>query len=260
MKIFLFCAVAFLAGCSGVRAAGPTTVGSSPTVITSPTLLTSEQFGDFQVKGGSLFGNPSPTGQGVKIHGTVTVTGSALLQDLFIDGCILVDHANRVELERVWVQGCAGDGIAFVSDSDLRQACCGKLDHVVSINNGGAGLHTVNTADVFISMSEFENNADCGVRLENSPTVRIIQSDFGGNTVCGLWADPASHKTMLANNQFGNNTGDDLVLQSQNNLVNNQEFIGPLVAGVCSIRSSGSQLFGANFYGPRPVCQGPPPR
>jgi Right handed beta helix region len=242
-------------GGKGIFSLVPTVKAQAPsTVITGPTQITSEQFGNFTVQSGSLFGPPAATGHAVKIHGTVTVTGPALLQDLFVDGCVVVDHANRVEVVRVWVQGCAGDGITFLSDPNPNgnQSCCGKLDHVVAHSNGAAGLKLLNTADIFIANSEFERNHDCGVRLVNSPTTRIVSSDFGGNVVCGLWADPTSHMTMLSNSQWGNNQGDDLVLQSQNNIVNGDEFIGP--AGACAVRGVGPQSIGTNFYGPRSLC------
>jgi hypothetical protein len=224
------------------------------TLVNGPTQITSEQFGNFTVQSGSLFGPPAATGQGVKIHGTVTVTGPALLQDLFVDGCVVVDRAGRVDMLRVRVQGCAGDGITFLSDPNPNgnQSCCGKLDHVIAHSNGGAGLKLMNTADIFISSSEFERNQDCGIRLVNSPTARIVSSDFGGNVICGLFADPTSHMTMLSNSQWGNNQGDDLVLQSQNNIVSGDEFIGPL--GACAVRGVGPQSIGTNFYGPRSLC------
>lgn len=250
-KLLALAWVALLSACVGVHAAGPSTV------VTSATEILSERFGDYIVQSGSLYGPPGATSHGVKIHGNITVTGPALLQDLFVDGCILVDRANRVELLRVWQQGCRGDGITFQSDrggteTGGDQACCAKLDHVVAFQNSGAGLKLINTADVFVVMSEFENNVGCGVRLVNSPTARIVNSDFGGNAICGFWADATSHMTMLTNNQWGNNRGDDLVLESQNNIVNSAEFIGP--AGACAIRSIGPQHIGTNSYGPRPLC------
>jgi hypothetical protein len=255
--IVLACLTLLLTSCGGKGSFSlvPTVKAQAPsTMVNGPTQITSEQFANFTVQSGSLFGTPAATGQGVKIHGTVTVTGPALLQDLFVDGCIVVDHANRVDMHRVWVQGCAGDGITFLSDPNPNgnQSCCGKLDHVIAHSNVGAGLKLVNTADVFISNSEFERNQDCGIRLVNSPTSRIISSDFGGNVICGLLADPTSHMTMVSNSQWGNNQGDDLVLQSQNNVVSGDEFIGP--AAGCAVRGVGPQSIGTNYYGPRSLC------
>jgi hypothetical protein len=243
-------AVLAAAGCVSVRAFGPT-------VVSSPTELIEDQRGDFLITGGSLYGPPQPTGRGVRITGNVVISGPALLQDLTIDGCVLVDRANRVELVRVWVEHCSSDGITLQSNSGPggNQSCCAKLDHVVSTANAGAGLRLVNTADVFISMSEFENNQECGARLNNSPTARIVNSDFGGNALCGLWADSGSGLTMLTNNQWGNNRGDDLVLESQNNILNSGEFIGPDQSGACAVRAVGAQHLGVNHYGARPVCQ-----
>lgn len=238
--------LAWLVSCAGVRA-------DHGTVINTPTQLTSDQFGDYEVKSGSLYGMPSATGHGTKVTGNITVTGPALLQDLVVEGCIVIDHANRVELTRVWVEHCNNDGIQLISDAGKQQSCCAKLDHVMSIGNSGSGIHLMHTADVFIIMSEFENNGRFGLALEDSPTERIVNSDFGGNIMGGIFADGTSHMTMLSNDQYGNNKGSDIVLQSQNNIINSQEFIGPLPG--CAVLAVGVQHVGANSYGPRQFCQ-----
>lgn len=230
-------------------------------VVNGPTLVSSPQTANYIVQSGSLYGLPAAVGRGVIITGNVTVTGPALLQDLFIIGCVLVDHTQRIEMNRVWVQQCAGDGITYKSDpiasNPGNQSCCGKLEDVVANQNGGSGLHLVNTADIFISMSEFENNAEFGLRLDGSPTTRIVNSDFGGNTLGGLFADHGSAKIMLSNNQYGNNGGDDLTLLGANSVVNGQEFIGGGAAGSCSIRFVQPQTIGngSNFNdSSRPLC------
>lgn len=223
------------------------------TLITEPTQLTTAQVGDYLVRSGSLYGFPAPTGQGIHVTGNITVVGPALLQDLVVDGCIKIDKANRVELERVWVEHCSGDGIELVSDEGKEQSCCAKLDKVMSINNSGSGAHFIHTADVFIALSEFENNGRYGLELSDSPTERIVNSDFGGNTMGGLFADRTSHLTMLSNNQYGNNIGPDITLQSQNNIINSQEFIGPTPG--CALIFVGVQRIGTNNFGPRQICQ-----
>ena len=238
-------AVASFMGCATVRA-------DHGTVITEPTLLTTAQVGGYLVKSGSLYGPPAPTGQGVHVTGNITVVGPALLQDLVVDGCVVIDRANRVELQRVWVQHCNNDGIQFISDEGKQQSCCAKLDHVVVINNSASGLHLLHTADVFINMSEFENNGRFGLELDDSPTARIAQSDFGGNAMGGLYADDRSWLTILNNNQYGNNRGDDLTVLGHDTIINGQEFIGP--PGACALRYTGHQNIGTNSYGPRPVC------
>lgn len=234
-----------IAGCMAVKA-------DFGTVITTPTQLTATQTGNYLVRSGSLYGLPAPTGQGVHIIGNVTVVGPALLQDLVIEGCIVVDRANRVEIQRVWVEHCHGDGIRLISDFDKQQSCCAKLDHVVSINNDGSGLKLEGTADVFIATSEFENNGRYGVELNSSPTTRISQSDFGGNNLGGLYSDDHSGLNLLVNNQYGNNRGDDLTVLGHDNLISNQEFIGPSAG--CAIRYQGHQNFGTNMLGPRVLC------
>lgn len=243
--LFLIIAVLALTGCLCTLAQGP------QTVIDKPTQLTEDQRGNFLVKSGSLYGYPAATGQGVRITGNVTITGPALLQDLVIDGCVLIDRANRVELTRVWVEHCKEDGIQLISDEGKQQSCCVKFDHVMSIGNSASGVHLINTADVFITMSEFENNRRFGAEFNNSPTARIVNSDFGGNTLGGLYTD--SQLAMLSNNQYGNNKGDDITLRGDGNLVNSQEFIGP--AGACAIRYAGMQHIGVNSYGPRSLCR-----
>jgi len=238
-------ALAWLMGCASVRA-------DHGTVITAPTQITTAQVGDYTVVSGSLYGLPGSTGQGTHVTGNITVTGPALLQDLVVDGCIIIDRANRIELQRVWVQHCNNDGIQMISDPGKQQSCCAKLDHVMSINNAGSGLHLMHTADVFISMSEFENNSHYGVELTDSPTARIAQTDFGGNILGGLYADDHSWLTMLSNNQYGNNRGDDLTLFGHDTIVTGQEFIGP--PGACAVLYTGHQNFGTNNYGPRQLC------
>jgi Right handed beta helix region len=178
---------------------------------------------------------------------------SAVLQDITVDGnksaappgstcaAILVNKANRVEMFRVTAQNAPGYGIEVYS-SPRNESCCAKLSKVMAIANGGAGLHLANTADVFVSMSEFENNASFGIELNNSPTTRIENSDIGGNTLDGIRvygsADSPlqSHRQMIIGNQFGNNGRYDIEIAgfddkgrkqvSTGNLISSNEFIG----------------------------------
>lgn len=246
-------------GCGSVANASTpgTSTESSSVVISAPTQLTSNQSGNYTVQSGSLYGMPATTGHGVTISGNVTVTGPALLQDLVINGCLTIEKAPRVNLTRVQVQNCPGDGITFnsspITPTDGNESCCATLDHVMSAANGGNGLLLRNTADVFISMSEFENNGQCGAKLEGSPTARIQTSDFGGNQRCGIDADTGSAMTMITNSQWGNNHGDDVILESANNIVGGAEFIGP--EAHCAIRYTGAQVFGTNFYGALQLCK-----
>jgi hypothetical protein len=261
MKKYPLFAILLIAGCGSSGSGSlnlvnpPAVQAATDTIITKPTQISANETGNYIVQGGSLYGLPAPTGQGIVIHGNINITGQALLQDLMVQGCVTVSRTARVELTRISVTGCSGDGITIISDTIIgtagNQSCCAKLDHVNSWGNTGSGLKIFSTADVFVTMSEFENNGDCGARLIDSPTVRITNTDFGGN-VCGLFLDPTSNLAMLSNNQWGNNSGDDLTTQSEGSIVNSAEFIGPLSG--CAIRSTGKQIMGANNYGPRTLC------
>jgi hypothetical protein len=175
----------------------------------------------------------------------------AVLQDLTVDGnrkaaprggtAILVNQANRAELFRVTAQNATGYGIEIYS-SPRNESCCAKLEKVMAIANGQAGLHLASTADVFISLSEFENNGTFGIELNNSPTTRIEHSDIGGNAqdgirIYGTAESPLqSHRQIIVGNQFGNNGRYDIAIAgfdqagrkhvSTGNLISSNEFIG----------------------------------
>lgn len=184
----------------------------------------------------------------------VEMDGSlAVLQDITVDGnksaapqgsrtaAILVNKANRVEMFRVTAQNSPGYGIEIYS-SPANESCCAKLSKVMAIANGGSGLHLANTADVFISVSEFENNGSFGIELNNSPTARIEHCDIGGNSLDGIRIYGAassplqSHRQMIIGNQFGNNGRYDINVAgfdeqgrkqvSTGNLISSNQFIG----------------------------------
>src|SRR5262249_62025034 len=132
-------------------------------------------------------------------------------------------------------------GIQFYS-TEKTESCCAKLSKIMSIANGQAGLHLANTADIFISLSEFENNGTFGIELNNSPTARIEHSDLGGNAqdgirIYGSASSPLqSNKEIIVGNQFGNNTRYDINIAgldakakkhaSTGSLISSNEFIG----------------------------------
>jgi len=175
----------------------------------------------------------------------------AVLQDLTVDGNkkgapqggvgILVNKANRAEMFRVTVQNAPAYGVQFYS-SDKNESCCAKLSKIMAIANGKAGMHLANTADVFISLSEFENNGTFGIELNNSPAARIEHSDLGGNAqdgiiMYGTASSPLqSNKEMIVGNQFGNNARYDINIlgldakakkhASTGSLISSNEFIG----------------------------------
>jgi hypothetical protein len=175
----------------------------------------------------------------------------AVLQDITVDGnkkgapkgdtAILVNAANRVEMFRVTAQNAPGYGFELYS-TERNESCCAKLSKIMAIANGETGLHVANTADVFISVSEFENNGSFGIELNNSPTARIEHSDVGGNALDGIrvyGTGPSrlqSNRQIITGNQFGNNGHYDINIAgydyaarkhvSTGNLISSNEFIG----------------------------------
>jgi hypothetical protein len=205
----------------------------------------------------------------------------AVLQDVTVDGnkrgaprggaAILVNTANRVEMFRVTAQNAAGFGIEIYS-TERNESCCAKLSKVMAIANALAGLHLANTADVFISVSEFENNGTFGIELNNSPTTRIEHSDMGGNVLDGIRVYGTSSsrlqssRQIITGNQFGNNGRYDISIAgfddaggkqaSTGNLISSNEFIGsptrPAGYEAIHIVDSGENtIVGNTFSAPR---------
>lgn len=212
----------------------------------------------------------------------VQVDGSlAVLQDLTVDGnkkgapkggaAILVNAANRVEMFRVTAQNAAGYGIELYS-TERNESCCAKLSKIMAIGNGLAGLHLANTADVFISLSEFEENGTFGIELNNSPTARIQHSDVGGSALDGIRVYGTgssrlqSNRQIILGNQFGNNGHYDISIAgydtagkryvSTGHLISSNAFIGsptrPAGYEAIHIVDSGENtIFGNTFSAPR---------
>jgi len=208
----------------------------------------------------SIVGMPSSSGigsdQGATVikaadnsglRAVVQIEGAlAVLQDLTIDGnkkaghgsgeTLRVERANRVQLFRVTVQNSPGDGIAIVS-AGKQESCCAKLENVMAIANARAGLHIINSNDVFIVLSEFENNGGNGIEVESSSAMRLEQSDIGGNqahgvNIHGSAAQPASN-LIITGNQFGNNYQTDINISGSNgryssigNTISSNQFLG----------------------------------
>lgn len=202
----------------------------------------------------------------------------AVLQDLTVDGnkkgapqgnvAILVLNANRVEMFRVTAQNAPKYGFEIYSDNN--ESCCAKLSKLMAVANGNSGMHIANTADVFISMAEFENNGAHGLELNNSPTTRIEHSDFGGNLGDGIriYGSAASHlqshKQIIVGNQFGNNAQHDINILgfddqakkpvSTGNLISSNEFIGsdkrgPGYDAIHIVNSGSNNVVGNTFSG-----------
>jgi hypothetical protein len=188
---------------------------------------------------------------GSRLSAVVELDGAfAVLQDVTVDGnkkaapqgnvAVLVLNANRTDMFRVTAQNAPKYGFEIYSDNN--ESCCAKLSKIMSVSNGDSGMQIVNTADVFISLGEFENNGKHGLELNNSPTARIEHSDFGGNLgdgirVYGTGSSPLqANKQIIVGNQFGNNAQYDIEILgfddktkkyvSTGNLISSNEFIG----------------------------------
>jgi hypothetical protein len=215
------------------------------------------------------------------LNAVVQLDGAmAVLQDLTVDGnkkgapkggvAIFVNQANRVEMFRVTAQNAPSHGIQFYS-TDKTESCCAKLSKIMSIANGQAGLQVVNTADLIIGLSEFENNGTFGIELNNSPTARIEHSDLGGNAqdgirIYGSASSPLqSNRQIIIGNQFGNNGQYDINILgfdnarkkhvSTGNLISSNSFIGsptrPSGYEAIHIVDSGENtIVGNTFSGP----------
>ena len=263
-------------------------------LLLGPVTLTTRSTIHVQAKS-SIVGMPAGAGIGsyqsatviqaadnTALSAVVQVNGAlAVLQDLTVDGNkkgaprggvgVLVNTANRAEIFRVTAQNAAGYGIELYS-TERNESCCAKLTKLMAIANGQAGLHVANTADVFISLSEFEDNATFGVELNNSPTARIEHSDMGGNTLDGIRIYGAassrlqSNREIIVGNQFGNNGRYDINIAgfdevgkkhvSNGNLISSNEFIGsptrPAGYEAIHIVDSGENTIVANtFSAPR---------
>jgi hypothetical protein len=275
------------------RAAAGFTVGSATKPVElrlgSVTLLVSHSI--LLLGKSSISGMPSASGIGSyqgatvikaadasSLAAVVQVEGPlAVIQDVTIDGNrqknpghgigLLVNRQGRAALTRVTIQYAPGDGISFVSGAK-QEACCAKLDKVMSIQNGESGLHIQNSNDFFISMSEFEDNGWNGVDLDGASGIRIEHSDFGGNHADGLLihgtpAIPANHGIFVGN-QFGNNYQADFEINgsagnsaSVAHMISSNEFLSGIYrAGgkydAIHIVDSGYNVINANsfFAGP----------
>ena len=256
-------------------------------MLGSVTLLTVQTI-HLQAKS-SIIGMPAAMGIGTDQSPTVikaadgTTLGAvveldgplAVLQDLTVDGNrksasgggigILVNKANRVEMFRVTAQNAPKAGIEIYSSSQ-NESCCAKLSKIMAIANGAAGLHIASTADVMLSVSEFENNGTFGIELNNAPTTRIEHCDIGGNLGDGIRmygsssSNLQSNRQIIVGNQFGNNGQHDVnVLGSDGrrrvstgHLINSNEFIGsdkrPLGLDAIHITDSGENTISGNTF------------
>lgn len=204
----------------------------------------------------------------------------AVLQDVTVDGNkkaapqgnvgILVLNAGRVEIFRVTAQNAPRYGIEIYSDNN--ESCCAKLSKMMAIANGEAGLHLANTADVFVSLSEFEENGKNGVELKDSPTTRLEHCDFGGNLEDGIrvygtaQSRLQSNRQIIVGNQFGNNAHYDINIQgfddagkkhvATGHLISSNEFIGsdrrPAGYDAIHITSSGENNIVGNTFSAGP--------
>ncbi len=161
-----------------------------------------------------------------------------MLRNLTLDGNdpagaqvgLLVNKSGRVTLQNVTVRNMASHGVEFLSSSN--ESCCAKIEQLFSLGNGGDGLYVVNTTDLFIQESEFENNGNNGVELSGGGGSRMVQNDFGGNGGAGVLMDAGSGGNWIDDSQI-DNAGDGINLGTgnQNTVIGNQ-FTGTSGPGV----------------------------
>ncbi len=203
---------------------------------------------------GNLFGSSIIAAAGSNLGAVVEMDGGwNTLQDLQIDGNknnnpsggagVLVNKSNRVEMFRVTVQNAPTHGILIYSgppatDANGRhtgnESCCGKLQQVMAVSSGRVGLYLSGTADIYVSLSNFDNNGTTGIELNDSPTIRLEHSEIGGNLgngirIYGSASGLSSSKEMIVGNQFGNNRLHDILISGPyagSNLISSNEFIG----------------------------------
>ncbi len=249
-------------------------------MLGSVTLLTAQTI-HVQAKS-SIIGMPAAMGigtdqpptmikaaDGTALSAVVQLDGPlAVLQDLTVDGNrksapgggvgILVNKANRVEMFRVTAQNAPKFGIQIYSSSQ-NESCCAKLSKIMAIANGAAGLSIASSADVMVSVSEFENNGTFGIELNNAPTTRIEHCDIGGNLGDGIRiygsssSNLQSNRQMIVGNQFANNGQHDIDVigsdgrrhMANGHIINSNEFRG---FDAIHITDSGENTINGNTF------------
>lgn len=190
--------------------------GGGGTVVASPVLLK-------EAPGANLPAVVKVTGAYASIS-YVTVDGNQANQTCPSPPCygVWVLNAPRAGFLHVTVQNCYTRNIQLESNRWTgdgrpdRSAVAQINDVMVLAAKVGSGMQVLNTGDVFISDSEFENNGAAGLELVNA-AVRVSHSDFGGNQTNGFLSTCTDSKSpgagsVIVGNQFGNNHQDDLFI------------------------------------------------
>jgi hypothetical protein len=200
------------------------------------------------------------------------VGGFNVLRDLTVDGNkannsgtapnVEVLDSGRVKLDAITSQNATGDGILITSSlASPSASCCAKLSNVMSLRNGGSGLHIVNTTDTFVQQSEFEDNELHWLELTDASGTRVTLSDFWWNHENGIkMASTNSQKDtsyqIITTSQFGNNYKNDVLVlgpSSHSHIITNNSFIGSAnrvawLYDAISISDSMSNTIEANFF------------
>lgn len=145
---------------------------------------------------------------------------------------IWIDRAAWANISHVSIVSAAGSGLSVYSSlgdsgaSNYEAAL--TVQHLMSAHNKRCGLEIINTNDVFVSQSQFEENYEDGICLTNSKAIRLSQSDLGGNGRHGIVLMADSSHAILTGNQFGNNRHHDLKITGGYgaNVINGNQFIG----------------------------------
>jgi hypothetical protein len=186
----------------------------------------------------------------------ISVNGSfAAIRDIEIDGNsasngssgpnIVLNGAQRVDIDHVTSGKSNSDGVKLVGTSSSA-----KISRLMTYQNKGNGLNcTGQSGDLIVSLSEFEANTGWGAVLFDCAGVRITGSDFGGNTAGGLLDESdgtanGGSNLILEATQFGNNTGDDLLVEGSTSSFGTYQdaIVGNVFIGSSSRSNSGSAI------------------
>jgi hypothetical protein len=150
---------------------------------------------------------------------------------------IKVDRSGRFELRHTTATNAMSHGFWIYSSGINNESCCGKMDTIFALSNGGSGMLITNTGDLFATNSEFEINTGWGIDGQGAATLRITHSDIGGNTAGGIRALGTtaftSNEMQISNTQFGGNGGHDFLCDgtaiyysSWGHVLSNNNFVG----------------------------------
>lgn len=160
---------------------------------------------------------------------------------------IFVDAASNFLADYSYIHDGHRYGVNVTSSTiTANDAALPKFNHTIVYNNGSDGVRISNATDMFALQSEFELNGGWGVNLLGGAGSRFESGDFARNTLGGLQltgtaSGVSSSEVVVIGNQFGNNTGSDIVVNGWisatgtygafgTNISGNHHFSGPSMA------------------------------